>query len=260
MASSRFMRSFLRFSSIVVTAACLVHGGTELKAGPIQWTVAEGGNGDWYDLVMPDTYQYSYTWTQARAAADSMTWDGLQGYLAAVTTPEESEFLRDNFSSQLSDNGPLNPGVGPTNSKYAWIGLFAPTPTSAFQWVTGEPVDFTDWAPGEPNYYGTADWQFVHYWDRDFGSGPSWTWNNDQNDGDQVQENHNTYGFIVEFGGGSDQGVPVQGALVPEPSSVLMILTALPFSLIFIWRWKTMATDQRVRKPDGIVTVPESTC
>ena len=88
MASSRFMQPFLRLSLMAVTAVCLMLGASELRAGPIQWTVAEGGNGDWYELVMPDSDQYSYTWTQARAAADNMTWDGLQGYLATVTSPE----------------------------------------------------------------------------------------------------------------------------------------------------------------------------
>ncbi len=171
--------------AVFVLAMVGLHGGSEAKADlPIQWTVAEGGNGDWYELVMPDSHQDSYSWTQARQAADSMTYDGLQGYLATVTSSGESNFLQVNFSSQLSDD--------PANAKYAWIGLFAPTPTSGFQWVTGEPLNYTDWASGEPNYYGTPLWQFVHYWTRDFGSGPTWTWNNEQN-----FPGRNTYGFFV---------------------------------------------------------------
>ncbi len=97
MVKSQVVCSLLRTTSVVglLLWACL--GTSKLRAGPIQWTVAEGGNGDWYDLVMPDSPQYNFTWTQARAAADSMAWDGLQGYLATVTSPEEGEFLRDNF-------------------------------------------------------------------------------------------------------------------------------------------------------------------
>jgi hypothetical protein len=229
MVNFREVRSFFWLARVLVLLFLGSLGISDLRAGTIQWTVAEGGNGDWYDLVMPDSYQYSYSWTQARAAADSMTWLGLQGYLATVTSPGESEFLRDNFSSQLFDNGPLNIGVGPTDSKYAWIGLFAPTQTSGFQWVTGEPVNFTDWAPSEPNSFGTPYWQFVHYWTRDFGSGPSWTWNNEQNGGFGVQSNQNTYGFFVEFGGGQDLGVPVASS-VPEPSSAVI----LGFGLVVI--------------------------
>jgi hypothetical protein len=49
--------------------------------------------------------------------------------------------------------------------------------------VTGEPVSFTKWGVGEPNFFGIPEWQYVHYWTRDFGAGPSWTWNNDKNAG-----------------------------------------------------------------------------
>jgi hypothetical protein len=103
----------------------------DLTVGPIQWTVAQGGNGDYYELVLPDSSQNSYTWTQARQAAYGMTYNGMQGYLATVTSQGENDFLGANFSSYLADlHGPGQ------HSIYAWIGLYAPTPTSDFQWVT----------------------------------------------------------------------------------------------------------------------------
>jgi sugar lactone lactonase YvrE len=223
MVKSQFAPSPFGLACVFVIMFCGFPGASELLAGPVQWSVAEGGNGHWYDLVMPDSPRFSYTWSQARAASDSMTWLGLQGYLATVTSPGEGEFLRDSFSSQLVDlHGPGE------HSKYAWIGLFAQTPVSGFQWVTGEPLNFTDWAPAEPNFFGTPLWQCVHYWTRDFGSGPSWTWNNETN---AIEGNPNIYGFFVEFGGGPDQGVPIQGASVPEPSScVLLGLGVLGFA------------------------------
>jgi hypothetical protein len=63
----------------------------------------------------------------------------------------------------------------------------------------GESVVYTNWAPGEPNFFETPLWQFVHYWTRDFGEGPLWSWNNEGNDGFFVAENRNRYGFIVEW-------------------------------------------------------------
>jgi hypothetical protein len=210
-------RPHLWLACVIVPILCAGPGTSNLRAGPIQWTAAEGGNDHWYDLVMPDSPQFSYTWSEARFAADNMKWLGLPGYLATVTSPEEAEFLRDNFSDQLVD---LH-GVG-DHSKYAWIGLFAQTPVAQFQWVTGEPLNFTDWAPAEPNFFGTPLWQCVHYWTRNFGSGPSWTWNNETN---AIHGNPNVYGFFVEFGGGRDQGVPIEGAPppVPEPASVVLL-------------------------------------
>lgn len=204
----------------------------DLTVGPAQWTSAQGGDDHWYELVLPDSSQSTYSWTQARQAADSMTYNGLQGYLATVTSQAENDFLGANFASHLFDNGPLNIGVGPTNSTYAWIGLFAPTPTSDFQWVTGEPVSYTNWAPSEPNSFGTPFWQFTHYWTRDFGNGPTWTWNNEQNQGFELsQQNNDRTGFIVEFGGGQDISA------VPEPSTGLFVgLGLLGIMIGAVWK------------------------
>src|SRR5262245_39800486 len=110
----RLMRSPRRACAILVTMVCPWLGPSELKAdltvGPVQWTTAEGGNGDWFELVMPASSQDSYSWTDARTAADSMTFAGMQGYLATVTSQAESDFLGSNFSNQLSDD--------PANAKY----------------------------------------------------------------------------------------------------------------------------------------------
>ena len=34
---------------------------------------------------------------------------------------------------------------------YAWLGLYNTGTVGNFAWVTGEPVSFTNWIPGEPN-------------------------------------------------------------------------------------------------------------
>jgi hypothetical protein len=106
----------------------------QAQAGPIQWSTVDGGNGNYFELVLPSTPADNYSWTAARDAAAAMSFEGSAGHLATVTSSAENDFLHDHFASQLYDSG-----IGTTNSTYAWIGLFAPTPTSNFEWITGEP-------------------------------------------------------------------------------------------------------------------------
>ena len=161
---------------------------------------SDGGNDHYYEMVLPSDVSGNFSWTEANAAANSMYLYGAQGHLVTVTSQAENDFLGSNFASSLFDNGPLQPGVGPTNSSYLWIGLFAPTPTSDFQWVTGESVSYTNWAPLEPNDFGTPFWQYAIIGRETSASGPTWTWNNEQNQGFELaQQNNDLYGYIVEF-------------------------------------------------------------
>ena len=217
-----------------MTATGILHGASELMAGPIQWTVAEGGNDHWYELVMPSSYQDSYTWAQARQAADSMSFDGEQGYLATVTSAGENQFLQDNYSSQLIDiHGPND------HSKYAWIGLFAATPYSGFQWVTGEQLAYTNWAPGEPNFYGLPLWQNRALLDTRF-----WEWTHlDLEQRDQCDPGKSAILRLhcrVRRRPGPER-LRCRGVSVPEPSTLLMFGGLLvPVVLCSIWRISPM--------------------
>jgi hypothetical protein len=174
------------------------------------WYASNGGNDHTYALWIPDNSAQSLTWQSARTQAEALSLNGVNGHLASVTSAAEDSFLRTEFFGFLFDNGNVSIGQAPDNSIYAWIGLFAPTVNSQFQWTTGEPVSYTNWAPDEPNFQGFAFWQYTHYWTRNFGNGPSWTWNNEQNAGFEVVNNSNRYGFIVEF------------ATVPEPNCLML--------------------------------------
>jgi hypothetical protein len=199
----------------------------QASAGPVQWKIEDGGNGHWYELVMPESYLNSLTWTEAKALAESSG-----GYLATVTSQEENDFLESQFASQLFDNG--GEGTPPQGSTYAWIGLYSPTPNSDFQWVTGEPLSYLNWAPGEPSLFGTDQWQYVHYWTRShFGSGPSWLWNNDDDQGFEVMARQNNYGYIVE--------------IVPEPSSVLL-MTSGAIAMLWISTKSSRSHRRRVSR------------
>lgn len=187
--------------------------------GPFEWKVSDGGNGHFYELVMPDKPDDSangysadsFTWEEARVAAESSVHLGSAGHLVSVTSAGENEFLRSQFASLIFETPGVN--AGPHDIAYAWIGLFAPTPTANLEWTTGESVSYTNWAPSEPNFYGQDLWQYTHYWNRDFGNGPSWTWNNERNEGYSVFEN-NRYGYIAEYDS------PLSP--VPEPAAVFV--------------------------------------
>ncbi|MEZ6016422.1 MAG: lectin-like protein [Planctomycetota bacterium] len=93
-------------------------------------------NGSYYRLI-----NGTLDWLSASAAAQASTWMGTAGHLATIADQAELDFILQNVS-------PSRP----------WIGLFQNTsspsysePGSGWEWVTGEPLTFTNWAPGEPN-------------------------------------------------------------------------------------------------------------
>lgn len=145
------------------------------SAAPVQWKPADGGNGHYYDLIFGSA---SVSWTDARTLAAGSTYSGLPGHLTTINSAGEDDFLKTHFESEIlldvsSDSSPSGPF-----GTYGWIGLSDLTGTGAFEWVTGEPLTYTNWAPGEPNSIGSE--RFGHIWRRNFGSpsAPLWSWNN----------------------------------------------------------------------------------
>ena len=114
-------------------------------AVPVQWTIASGGNGHWYEAV-----DEPLGWDSARVFAESRSHLGMPGYLATITSDAEKNFL---IANNLPDVLAATLGI-----HRAWIGAFqdpsAPgfgEPSGGWGWVTGEPWDFVSWATGEPN-------------------------------------------------------------------------------------------------------------
>lgn len=109
-----------------------------VNAAPVQWTA---GNGHWYEYI-----RTSETWDDAAASASSKTFNGYQGHLATITTPEENIFVWNSLSTSGTGNG------GPRG---AWLGGYqsndAIVPAGNWNWVTGEGWDYTCWHPGGPN-------------------------------------------------------------------------------------------------------------
>lgn len=124
------------FCVIPATLLCLGFAFISRSASAqVEWTVASGGNGHFYQLVTT-----SLNWEDARNAAASLSFNGFTGHLATLTSAAENNFLRDTFGTT------------------GWIGLSQPAgstePDGGWEWVTGEAFGFTNWNPGEPNNLG----------------------------------------------------------------------------------------------------------
>src|SRR4026208_1026026 len=123
--------------------ACGASVAAVASAAPIRWERAAGGNGHLYEAVAVET---AISWENARAAARARGpgWD-----LATITSANENAFVKSLFEA--------NPAFLRIRARCAedycllrigpWIGGFNVTNSRQFQWVTGEPVSFTNWAP-----------------------------------------------------------------------------------------------------------------
>ncbi len=70
----------------------------------------------------------------------------LGGHLATVANAAENEWIRANVAN-----------FGGT-AREVWLGLGDVAVEGNFQWVNGEPLSYTNWAPGEPNNYFEEDY------------------------------------------------------------------------------------------------------
>jgi len=122
-----------------------------------------------------------------RAAADSAQRPG--GYLATITSPAENDLV---FG--LVDSGQFwYQRPGPDRWAGPWLGGSqrpgAPEPDSGWQWIDGEPFDYANWSPGEPDNQDGAN--ALNFGESASGRIPTW---NDLNAADTAVR-----GFVVEL-------------------------------------------------------------
>lgn len=103
-----------------------------------QWPSAEGGNDHWYAILAPDS-----DWEGALKATEMLSHQGMPGHLASISSEAENSFI---IEKVIRDYNAFT-----TNDQY-WIG--GSRINKSWQWLTGEPMDYTNWAPGEPNKHG----------------------------------------------------------------------------------------------------------
>ena len=153
---------------------------------------------------LPSTGHYYFyvsdlgvTWSDAKTAAENLDYFGLQGYLATLTTAEESQLAGEQSpgTGWIGANDAENEGTwkwvtGPEAGTVFWLGQSNGTPQNGlfYFWNTGEPNDFQ----------GNED--YAHITDPSIGL--SGAWNDLPNTGDTDSNSaYHPKGYIVEFGG-----------------------------------------------------------
>ena len=179
---------------IVLAVVAMVFGWSSGgSAVPIQWTVAEGGNGHFYEAVDLGT---AISWEAAKANAEAAG-----GYLATVTSAAEDSWITTNLL-------PLVTGVGGGNRLGPWTGGYQDTgspsfsePSGGWTWVTGEPWSYTAWETGEPqDGAGPPDSEnYLHY----YVGGTLQGWNDNRSVAPGIDS------YIIE--------------VIPEPSTALLL-------------------------------------
>ncbi len=117
-------------------------------------------NQHFYEAV---TVSGGIDWFDARVAAESRSFRGVQGHLVTITSAQEDNFIATNFPEAFPVVPSSRPPEceGPTTVENTcgfpyWFGGFQPPgspdePEGDWEWVTGEPFVYTNWHVGEPN-------------------------------------------------------------------------------------------------------------
>ena len=126
----------------------------------------------------------SISWTNAKAAAEQLTFFGMQGYLTTVTSAAENQFIL----SKIQGQGWM--GASDAETEGIWKWMTGPEAGQQF-WqgaANGNAVNglYNNWAAGEPNNQGNED--YAH-----FLTGGQWN--------DFPLSLGSIQGYVVEFGG-----------------------------------------------------------
>ena len=147
MSLSRTVPAFI--TAILGVAALEAHATTFTPPQPVQF------DGRYYQVVIAN----KISWEAAKAAAEQRTFQGVQGHLATIGSPEEDAFVHQLRQQVLSKPHPALSGTE------LWVGGFqvpcattTPEPACGWMWLNGESIapgnsaaPYTNWLNGEPN-------------------------------------------------------------------------------------------------------------
>jgi hypothetical protein len=128
---------------------------------PIEWSISDGGNGHFYQVVVVNG---GISWTDAKKAAEDAG-----GYLATITSADEEIWIQ-HLINDLTYWHEASAGslYGP------WLGGFqvpdSGEPVGEWRWITGEIFNFTNWKSKEPNnqyIQGCLNQDRLHYFRAD---------------------------------------------------------------------------------------------
>lgn len=129
------MKPQLRSVAILVLVTAVLAGSAVTVASNGSAVGPNPNNGHYYERVMDP----GLDWNAAKAAADTRYLNGCQGYLATITSADESSYM----------------GVqGLFDITEVWLGGYQTgpgAPDANWNWVTGEPWSYTNWHIFEPN-------------------------------------------------------------------------------------------------------------
>jgi len=115
---------------------------TSIAAGDaVEWRVADGGNGHWYQVVVSAT---DISWYDARDRAVSVG-----GALASLTSEAENSWVH---AQSIDVPGAWGLNGHPWWIFGPWIGGFRSSPgDQQWRWLSGESWSFTAWHPSQPD-------------------------------------------------------------------------------------------------------------
>jgi len=143
----------------------------------------------------PGESTWESEWTASKNHAEQMSYVGVFGHMATITSQEENWWIVDNLGGALTLDH--------------WLGGYREA-AGGWQWITGEPWVYTNWFPGEPNSETDNAPYALQFDDAETASPVPGYWND-------ISPSTFEDGFIVEY----------ETKPVPEPSTILLIASGL---------------------------------
>ena len=146
-------------------------------ADAVEWRVADGGNGHWYECKVPPV--------RVNIEAAHLACVASGGSLVSISSTAENAFVFEIARANPSLWTLVWPGA--TQIGGPWIGArFAST---SWQWTDGTAWSFTAWSPGNPNY---MEEEHAVLYMGVAGGPPTSQWNN-------IQPQYLNWGYLIEW-------------------------------------------------------------